>query len=96
LALQQPLRSVAYAIERVAHDDEVGAPGLGDDQPLAFAIEELQSELDLERLHLMADRALGDAEFLGGAREALMAGSGLEGLERVERWQAARHRPAKS
>jgi hypothetical protein len=91
LALQQPLRSVADAIECIAHDNEVGTPGLGDDQPLALAIEELQSELGLERLHLMADRTLGDAEFLGGAREALVAGSGLEGLERVERWQAARH-----
>src|SRR5262245_26215407 len=87
LALQQPLRSVGDAIEGIAHHREIGAASLGDDEPLVLAIEQLQPELGLERLHLMADRALGDAELLGGAREALVAGRGLEGLERIERWQ---------
>ena len=70
---------------------EIGAAGFGDDQPLALAIEELEAELRLERLDLVADRALRDAQLLGGAREALVAGRGLEGLERVQRRQAARH-----
>src|SRR5262249_12508078 len=51
----------------------------------------LQPELGLERFDLMADGALGDAQFLGRAREALVPGGGFEGLERVERRQAARH-----
>jgi hypothetical protein len=59
---QQPLRPIGDAIEGVAHDREIGAASLGDQQPLVLAIEQLQSELGLERLHLMADRALGDAE----------------------------------
>src|SRR5262245_47446178 len=33
----------------------------------------------------MAHRALGDTQFLGGAREAHVSGGGLERLERVER-----------
>ena len=84
LTLQQPFGAIGDPIERVAHDREIGAPALGDHQPLALAIEQLQAELGLERFHLMADGALRDAELLGGAREALMAGRGLEGLERIE------------
>src|SRR6266436_6615607 len=57
----------------------------------SFAIEQLQPELGFECFHLVADGALGDAEFLGGAREALVAGRGFESLERIERRQAARH-----
>src|SRR6516162_1476110 len=91
LALQQAFGSIADAVESVAHDREIGAACLGDDQPLAFAIEQLQPELGLERLDLMADGALGDAQFLGRAREALVPGRGFESLERVERRQAARH-----
>ena len=93
LALQQSLGSIADAVESIAHHHEIGAACLGDHQPLSFAIEQLQPEFGLECFHLMADGALGDAEFLGGAREALMAGRGLESLERIERRQAARHGP---
>jgi len=96
LALQQALGSVADAVERIAHDHEISAACLSDHQPLPFAIEQLQPELGLECLHLMADRALGHAEFLGGAREALVAGRGFKSLERIERRQAARHGRTKS
>ena len=96
LALQQPLGSVGDSIEGIAHDREVGATCLGDHQSLPFAIEQLQPELGLERLHLMADGALGDAELLGGAREALVTGRGFEGLERIERRQPAWHRRTKA
>src|SRR5262249_15649559 len=92
LALQQALGSVADAVESIAHDHEIGATGLGDHQPLSLAIEQLQAEFGLEWLDLMADGALGDAEFLGRAREALVPGRGFESLERIERRQAARHR----
>src|SRR5262249_58666898 len=76
-----------------AHDNEVGRARLGDHQPLPFAVEKPQSELGLERLDLVTDGALGDKELLGCARKTLVAGRGLEGLERVERGQAARHWP---
>src|SRR5439155_24776095 len=64
-----------------------------DNQPLPLASEQLDAKLHLQRLHLMAHRALGDAQLLGGAREAHMPGGCLEGLERIELWQAPRHRP---
>jgi hypothetical protein len=82
LALQQAFGSIADAVESVAHDHEIGAACLGDHQPLAFAIEQLQPELGLECFDLMADGALGDAQFLGRAREALVPGRGFESLER--------------
>src|SRR5262245_16943863 len=96
LALQKPLRSVPDAVERIAHDNEIGAAGFGDHQPLPFAVEKPQSEFGFECLHLMADGTLRDAELLSRAGEALVAGRGLEGLERIERRQAARHRQARS
>src|SRR5262249_59493746 len=80
LALQQPLGSVAYAVESIAHDNEVGTARLGDHQPLPFAVEKPQSELGLERLDLVTDGALGDKELRGCARKTLVAGRGLEGL----------------
>jgi hypothetical protein len=52
--------------------------GLGDDQPLAFAVEKLQAELGLQSLHLMADRTLGDAQLVRGSREALVPRRGLK------------------
>jgi len=93
LALQQPLCPGSDAVKSVAHDNEIGAAGFGNDEALPFAIEQLQSELGLERLHLMADGTLRDAEFLRRAREALVARRRLKGLECVEGRQSPRHRP---
>ena len=78
--------------KRVAHHVEILAPGLGDDQALALAVEQLEAELLLQRLDLVADRALRDEQLLGGAREALVPRGGLEGLQCVERRQARAHR----
>ena len=73
--------------------DEILATGLGNDQALALAIEELDPELRLQGLDLVAHGTLRDTQLLRGPREALMAGRGLEGLECVQRWKAAKHRP---
>jgi len=59
---------------------------------LALAAEELDAELDLEGLDLLAHRALGDVKLLGRAGEAFVAGGGLERPECIERRQPARHR----
>src|SRR5947199_10801426 len=88
LALQQPLRSDRDSIERIAHNDKVFATGLRDDQPLALAIEELDAKFLFQRLDLMADRPLRHTQFLGGAREALVAGRRLEGFKGIERRQS--------
>src|SRR4051794_12051629 len=80
LALQQALRPGGDAVERVTHDNEIGAPGFGDGETLPFAAEQLQPELGFEPLHLMTDGALRDTKLLGGAREALVARRRLERL----------------
>jgi hypothetical protein len=74
LPLHQALGPHGNTIERVAHHGEIIAAGVGDDQPLPLAVEELDAELGFERLDLMADRALGDAELRGGAGKADMPG----------------------
>jgi hypothetical protein len=79
-------------MEDIANDLEIAAPRLRDHQPLALPVEQLEAQLGFERLHLMADGALGDAQFLGGAREALATGGSLKSLQSVERRQSARHR----
>ena len=91
LALQQTLGADRDAVERVAKDGEVFAARLGDDEPLALAIEELDPELEFQRLDLVADGALGDAKLLGRAREAFMPRGGLEGLESIQRREAPAH-----
>ena len=92
LPLQQPLGADGNAVERVAHDGEIVAARLGDDQALALAIEQLDRKLRLQRLHLVAYRALRDAKLFGRARETFMPRGGFEGFQGVERRQAWAHR----
>src|SRR5262249_31143972 len=75
----------------VTHHGVINATSIGDDQAIALALKELQAELGLERLDLMAHRALSDAEFLGSAREASVPRRGIERPQRVQRWQGAAH-----
>ena len=79
-------------IQRIADDREIFAAGLGDDKPLPLAIEQLETERFFQRLDLLADGALGDVQLFRRAREAFAARRSLEGLEGIERRQAARHR----
>ena len=83
----------AILIERVADYGEILAARFGDDEPLALAIKELEPELGFERLHLLAHRSRRHEQLFGGAREALATRRSLEGLDGVERRQAARHPP---
>ena len=64
---------------------------LGRHQPARRALEYRAAELLLGASDLLADRALRDAKLVRRACEAFVAGSGLEGLERIERRQPARH-----
>src|SRR6516165_8306342 len=91
LPLHQALSSHRDTVKRLAHNRQIIAPGIGDDQPLPLAIEELDAKLRLQRLHLMAHGALSDAQLLGSAGEADVSGSGLKSLERVQLRQASRH-----
>jgi len=65
---------------------------LCDEQALVLTGEELDPELRLQCLDLMAHGALRDAQLLGRAREAFVPRRGLESLEGVERRQPAQHR----
>src|SRR5215210_9114048 len=91
LALHDARGAERDAVEGVAQHGEIIAPGLGDDQPLALAIEQLEAERRFERLDLVAHRALRDAKLPGRPGEALMARRSLEGLERIERRETAKH-----
>src|SRR3954451_23164885 len=92
LALHDARGAERDPVEGVAQHGEIIAPGLGDDEPLALAIEQLEAERLLERLDLVAHRPWRDAKLVRRPGEALMARRSLEGLERIERREAAKHR----
>jgi hypothetical protein len=94
LTLHQAFGAERDPIQCVAHHRKIFATGLGHDQPLALASEQLDAERRLQRLDLMTHRPMGDAQLRGGTREAFAACRSLEGLDSVERWQPARHRGA--
>ena len=95
LPLQQTFGPGGEAVEGVAHNLEIRAPRIGDDQPLALTVEEAKAEFGLKGLHLVADRALRDAQLVRCPGEALVASGGLEGLERVQRWKSSGHGTAR-
>ena len=83
------LRAESNTIKSVAHHLQVGAAGPRDGQPLPFAVEQPDAQFELERLHLMAYRALRHRQLFGRSGEALVASRRLEGLQGIERWQSA-------
>ena len=87
----QALGADRNSIERIAHHRKIIAARIGDRQALALANEQLDAERRLQRLDLMAHRSLGHGKLLSRAREALAARRSLEGLERVQGRQAAKH-----
>jgi hypothetical protein len=78
------LGAKSEAVQRVANDGEVVPARLGDDEALALAVEELDAKLRLERLDLVADRALRDRKLLGSAREAFMPRRSLEDFQGIQ------------
>ena len=78
-------------VQRIADHGQIVAAGFGHDQPLALAIEKLDAERGLQRFDLMAHGALRDIELFGRPRKAFAPRRGLEGLQGIQRWQAARH-----
>ncbi len=92
LPLQQPLGADGDTVERVAHDSEIVAPGHGDDQALALAVEQFYRKLRFQRLDLVAYRALRDAKLFLRARKTLVPRCGFEGFQGIERRQVWAHR----
>ena len=81
LALDKTLGADRNPIQRIADHRKIFAAGLGHHQPLALAIEKLDAERRLQRLDLMAHRALRDVQLFSRPGEALAPRRGLEGLE---------------
>ena len=67
------------------------AARLGQFHTATAAVEQRNAQFALQRLHLMADRAMRDMQFGGGAGEVAVPRGGLEGAECMQRWQAVRH-----
>ena len=84
LPLRQTFGAERYLIERVADYGEILAARFGDDEPLALAIEELESEFDLQCLDLLAHGARRHEQLFSSAREALATRHGLESLDGIE------------
>jgi hypothetical protein len=55
------------------------------------AVKQLDPEILLERVYLMADGSRGDMEFVCGLAEAHMAGRGFERPQRAQRREVAVH-----
>src|SRR5262249_7677541 len=91
LALQKALGTRGKPVEGISNHLEVGSSGLGNDEALTLAPEQLDAEFGFQRLDLMAHRSLGHEQLVGGPGEALVAGSGLEGFEGIKCWQSPRH-----
>ena len=79
------------AVQRVAHRGGECAAWLGQLHAATAPMEQRHAEFALQRLHLMADRAVGDMQFGAGAAEVAVARGGLEGAQRGKRWQAVGH-----
>ena len=92
LALDEALGAHRDPVQCIADHREIFAAGLGHHQPLALAIEKLDAKRRLKRLDLMAHRPLRDAQLFRRSGEALAPRRGLEGLQRIQRRQAAEHR----
>src|SRR5690349_7488070 len=64
LTVQESVRAYGDPIQRVAHDGQVLAAGVGDDEALAIAREQLETEARFQRFHLLAYSGLTDAQLL--------------------------------
>jgi hypothetical protein len=80
LSLQQSLGAGGEVVKRIADDLEVSATRLGDNEPLALAVEKAKPEFGLKSLHLVTDCALGDAQFARRPSKALVAGRASKAL----------------
>ena len=83
----QPFDGGGDAPEGVAEHGMERRAVLGQGQPARQAVEQAHAKVALQRLHLVADRRLGDAELDGGAGEAQVPRRGLESAQGDGRWQ---------
>jgi hypothetical protein len=73
--------------ESVADRRQVILSGVGQEDAAVHPVEQLDPEVQLERLEHLAHRARSDAQLLGGVLHREMPRRGLESAERVQRRQ---------
>src|SRR5262245_51685182 len=88
----QSLRRRGDAVEGVGHGLEIAAAFLGQLHAARCLAKQRHAEPGLERPHMAADRGVTDAKLARSAGKAAMTGGNLEGAQRIERRQVARHR----
>lgn len=84
VAARETFQRAADPVERIGNDGHKGQPFVGKRKAAGQAPEQGRAEAALKPGDLMADRALTDAQFGGGAGEAEVAGARLEGAQGVE------------
>src|ERR1700733_6576327 len=68
------LRRVGKLVQRFLDLRQIHLAGVGQDDALAYALEQADAEMDFELANLAADRALSQIELAGGARKAAVLG----------------------
>jgi hypothetical protein len=92
-------RSVGFAhrgaelVERDAHARGESLAFVGEPDAASRSLDEPHAELRLERLDLVADRAVRDAELAGRAREAAQPRGRLERAQRLHRREPRERHP---
>ena len=87
----ETLDHIGHAIERILECRQKCQPILGNHQSTRKTPEQFNAEALLQKLYLVADGRLRDAEFYRRASEAEMPGGGLEGAQGVKRKVRADH-----
>jgi hypothetical protein len=73
-------------VEGVAHRRQIAFTGRGQAECAVEAPEQDHTEARLQGLDLVADRRLGDVQLVRRSGEAEVAGSRLEGAQRIQGW----------
>ena len=89
---QELLGGMADVAQRLAHGGQVDLTFLGQQQATVETPEELDPQALLQVLDLVADRGLGDVQFLRGPGKAEVAAGGLEELQGLEGGQGVHSR----
>ncbi len=87
----KPLGCVGDPPETVAHRGQIGLARRSQDQLAVQPFEQPHAQALFQHLDELADRAGGHVQLVGGELEAEVTGRGLEGAQRIERWQQVCH-----
>jgi hypothetical protein len=82
------LGGVAEHGERLPHVERVAASARRQRHALADPLQEIEAEIALEEPELMADRAAGEMQLVGGAPYAAMPRKTVQRAKRLCRWNS--------